>query len=199
MSLGKQSKVLSDKQVETMLAYLSSRRNGIRNRVIFQLSAKAGLRSKEIACLQWSMVVTPDGLIGEAIHLTNVASKGQSGRVIPLNKGLRESLVGLWEHEKGIPGFDISTGYVVRSERSPRTSSQSVVNMFQRWYTDLKYVGCSSHSGRRTFITNVSRKISLVGGSLRDVQVMAGHRNLQTTQRYIDHDTDCQRKVVNLV
>ena len=199
MSLCKQSKILSDKQVEAMLAYLTSRRNGARNRVIFQLSAKAGLRSKEIACLQWSMLVTPNGLVGEAIHLTNVASKGRSGRIIPLNKSLRESLVSLWEHERGMPGFDIGTGYVVRSERSPRTSSQSVVNMFQRWYIDLNYVGCSSHSGRRTFITNASRKISLVGGSLRDVQMMAGHSNLQTTQRYIDHDTDCQRKVVNLV
>jgi len=199
MSIGKQSKVLSDKQVETMLAYLSSRRNGVRNRVIFQLSSKAGLRSKEIAFLQWKMIVNADGVVGEAIHLTNVASKGHSGRVIPLNKALRESLVDLLKHESDAPEFNMSTAYVVRSERSPRTSAQSVVNMFSRWYTDLKYVGCSSHSGRRTFITNVSRKISLVGGSLRDVQVMAGHRNLQTTQRYIDHDTDCQRKVVNLV
>ena len=78
-------------------------------------------------------------------------------------------------------------------------SAQAVVNIFYRWYHDLGFVGCSSHSGRRTFITNASRKIGLAGGSLRDIQVMAGHRNLQTTQRYIDYDTDCQRKVVNLV
>ena len=71
--------------------------------------------------------------------------------------------------------------------------------MFQGWYRDLGYVGCSSHSGRRSFVTNTARKISLVGGSLRDVQMMVGHKNLQTTQRYIDYNTDCQRKVVDLV
>jgi integrase/recombinase XerD len=60
-------------------------------------------------------------------------------------------------------------------------------------------VGCSSHSGRRTFITNLAKKLSVVGGTLRDVQSLAGHSNLQTTQRYIEVDTDCQRKLVDLV
>jgi integrase/recombinase XerD len=196
MSLGKQSKVLTDRQIEALLAYLSNRRNGVRNRVILHLSVKAGLRAKEIACLKWAMVVNADGVVGDAIHLTNIASKGASGRVIPLNKALKESLLNLWQQESSQARFD---RHVIRSERSPRTSAQSVVNMFQRWYRDLNYVGCSSHSGRRTFITNTARKISLVGGSLRDVQSLAGHSNLQTTQRYIDHDTDCQRKVVNLL
>ena len=105
----------------------------------------------------------------------------------------------LWKHESSQARFNSHESHVIRSERSPRTSAQAVVNMFQRWYRDLNFVGCSSHSGRRTFITNTARKISLVGGSLRDVQSLAGHSNLQTTQRYIDHDTECQRKVVNLL
>ena len=199
MSLGKQSKVLTEKQIETLLAYVSSRRNGARNRVIIQLSVKAGLRAKEIACLKWAMLLNADGVVGDAIHLTNIASKGASGRVIPLNKALKESLLNLWKHESSQARFNRHESHVIRSERSPRTSAQAVVNMFQRWYRDLNYVGCSSHSGRRTFITNTARKISLVGGSLRDVQSLAGHSNLQTTQRYIDHDTECQRKVVNLL
>ena len=53
------------------------------------------------------------------------------------------------------------------------TSPQAIVNMFHRWYRHLGFVGCSSHSGRRTFITNAARKISTVGGSLRDVQELA--------------------------
>ena len=199
MSLGKQSKVLTDKQIETLLAYVSSRRNGVRNRVILHLSVKAGLRAKEIACLKWAMLLNADGVVGDAIHLTNIASKGASGRVIPLNKALKESLLNLWNHESSQSRFDRHESHVIRSERSPCTSAQAVVNMFQRWYRDLNFVGCSSHSGRRTFITNTARKISLVGGSLRDVQSLAGHSNLQTTQRYIDHDTECQRKVVNLL
>lgn len=199
MSIGKQSKVLTDKQVEVMISYLSGRRNGLRNKVIFLLSVKSGLRSKEISGLRWSMVVGPDGEVGDTINLTNEVSKGKSGRVIPLNRILKQSLRDLLVEHRSLPGFNVHTGFLVRTERQDHTSPQSVVNMFQRWYREVGFVGCSSHSGRRTFITNTSRKIGLVGGSLRDVQVMVGHKNLQTTQRYIDYDTECQRRVVDLL
>ena len=68
-----------------------------------------------------------------------------------------------------------------------------------KWFRSIGLQGCSSHSGRRTFITNAARKISTVGGSLRDVQVLAGHKALSTTQRYIEADAGAQRKVVDLV
>jgi integrase/recombinase XerD len=73
------------------------------------------------------------------------------------------------------------------------------VNMFQRWYRHLGFVGCSSHSGRRTFITNAVRKISTVGGSLRDVQMLAGHSNIRTKQGYIDANPEAQRRVVQQI
>ena len=37
------------------------------------------------------------------------------------------------------------------------------------------------------------------GGSLRDVQILVGHRSIQTTQRYIEGDSDAQRTLVELV
>jgi integrase/recombinase XerD len=193
MGLGKQAKILNRSQVEAVLNHISGRRYGLRNQVIFLLSIRAGLRAKEIAALKWSMVVGADGEVGEYIHLTNDASKGQSGRIIPINKQLRAVLVKLFEQGPSDP-----TAYVISTERSDRTSAQAIVNLFQRWYRDLGLVGCSSHSGRRTFITNAARKISTVGGSLRDVQALAGHSSLQTTQRYIEGDSEARKRVVEL-
>ena len=60
------------------------------------------------------------------------------------------------------------------------------------WYQVLGFQGCSSHSGRRTFITNAAKQISTVGGSLRDIQALAGHASLSTTQRYIEADVEAQ-------
>ncbi len=89
--------------------------------------------------------------------------------------------------------------HVITSTRSDRVSAQAIVNMFAEWYRRLGFVGCSSHSGRRTFITNAARKVSLVGGSLRDVQALAGYSSLQTTSRYIAIDNHAQAKPVNMI
>jgi integrase len=191
MSLGKQAKVLNPKQVDALLHHVGTLRNGLRNQVIVLLSVRAGLRAKEVANLRWSMVVDADGELGDYIHLTDAASKGRSGRLIPINKQLKASLIELYGKDRG--------EWVIRTERADRTSAQAVVNLFQSWYRDLGLVGCSSHSGRRTFITNAARKISTVGGSLRDVQHLAGHSSLQTTQRYIEGDSEARKRVVDLV
>lgn len=198
MALGKQAKVLTKSQTDALYAFLGTRRHGLRDQTIFLLSVRAGLRAKEIAGLKWSMVMNADGEIGHAIHLTDVASKGRGGRVIPLNKQLRQHLIRLLEQERQRPRFGSEMGFVITTERSDHTSAQAIVNLFSRWYSDLGLIGCSSHSGRRTFITNAARKIGSVGGSLRDVQALAGHSSLAVTQRYIDGDSEARRKVVDL-
>ena len=200
MGLAKQAKTLSDKQIKLVLLHLTTTRNSTRNKVIFLLSVKAGFRAKEIASLQWKMLVNSDGQMMNEIHLTNTASKGESsGRVITIHKELKKSLLELYEQVSNKKSFDVESSYVITTERSNQTSAQAIVNTFQRWYSDLGFIGASSHSGRRTFITNVAKKISAVGGSMRDVQSLAGHSNLQTTQRYIEVDTASQKKVIDLI
>src|ERR1700746_214300 len=181
-----------------MLAYLSTTRHPARNRLIFLLSVKAGLRAKEIAKLNWLMTNDSRGEIGYDICLLDSASKGKSGRRIPLNEELREALIAYRKLVMKTFG-PYASRYVISTERKLSTSPQAIVNMFQRWYRHLGFVGCSSHSGRRTFITNAARKISTVGGSLKDVQELAGHANLRTTQRYIDANPEAQVRVVGLV
>jgi len=199
MGIGKQSKILNKNQIEMVRTFLRSKRNGLRNETIFLLSVKGGLRSKEISLLSWKMVLKSDGTIDDYINLPNSSSKGNGGRIIPLHKDIKSNLqIMLMEH-KGLFGFNQNTSFIVRTERTPFTTSQSIVNMFQSWYGRLGLLGCSSHSGRRTFITETSKKISLVGGSLKDIQMMVGHQSLQTTQRYIEGDSKSQRKVVDLL
>ena len=182
MALGKQAKILNKKQIDQLIWYVGTLRHPLRNEVIVMLSTRAGLRAKEIAGLTWSMITDADGDIASSIHLTDKASKGRGGRIIPLNMQLRLKLADLLEHEQKHHRFDIATPHVIRTERSPKTSPQAIVNMFSSWFEDTGLIGCSSHSGRRTFITNAARKISTVGGSLRDVQMMAGHSSLAVTQ-----------------
>ncbi len=194
--LTKTAKIINPKMVNATLNYLDGTRHPIRNRLIFLLSVKLGLRAKEIACLTWSMILDAEGDFTDVLTLDNSASKGKrGGRIIPLSQTITDALS---------THFDTSTRTephhrIIQTERSDKVAPQVIVNMFQRWFADLGYEGCSSHSGRRTFITNASKKISSVGGSLRDIQYLAGHSSLQTTQRYIEGDSRAREKVVELV
>jgi integrase len=190
---GRQAKILTDEQIEDLLAYASATTNPDRNRLIVLLSMKAGLRAGEIANLTWDMVVGPAGDVGSVIELHDKAAKKKSGRRIPLHPELRAALVD-WRRNAGS-----ITDFVITSQRGPRMTAISIVNWFAQAFRAVGLDGCSSHSGRRTFITRAARAVERAGASLRDVQLLAGHRSIQTTQRYIDGDSDAQRKLVSLI
>lgn len=189
---GKQAKILSDAHIEDLLFFASNTRKPIRNRVIVLLSAKAGLRAAEIANLTWEMVTDPSGDLATSFELYDSAAKNQGGRTIPLNSLLRCELSALALRAP-------RTGHVIRSERGGRMKPLSIVIWFSRAFKEIGLEGCSSHSGRRTFITRAARLVHRAGGSLRDVQLLAGHRSIQTTQRYIDGDSDVQRRLISLI
>lgn len=150
------------------------------------------MRAGEIANLTWPMVTDPTGDIGTVIALEDRIAKKKSGRVIPMHRDLRDALVTL----RDVSGGD---GPVIRSERGAPMTPVSIVNWFATAYRAIGVVGCSSHSGRRTFVTRAARIVHKAGGSLRDVQLLAGHRSILTTQRYIDGDSDAQRRLVALL
>lgn len=190
MSLGKQAKILSDTQQKAVLAFLRERRNAIRNEVMFLLSVDAALRAKEIASLEWSMLTDSEGQVTDCIRLQDKASKGSSGGVVYISKRLQDALAALATTSG-------TRGHIIKSARGNPMSAQVVVNWFFNLYRDLGFDGCSSHSGRRTAITRWSRKVSSVGGSLRDVQALARHSSLAMTQRYIEISEDACKKLVN--
>jgi integrase len=189
---GKQAKILSPSDLDDLLVFASCTRYPTRNRLIVLLAAKAGLRAGEIANLTWDMVVDGSGQISGLIELRDAIAKKGSGRLIPVHRDLREALLA-WR--------DVTNGFgpVIRSERGNAMSPSSIVIWFTRAFRNIGLKGCSSHSGRRTFITRAARLVHKAGGSLRDVQLLAGHRSIQTTQRYIDGDSDAQRKLVSMI
>jgi len=173
---------------------VEGRRYPLRDRVMVLFSIRAGLRAKEIAMLRWSMVTDAEGNVGDALHLPNKASKGKNGgRTVPLRAELRDALLKL--HADRNPD---SSDNIIHSERDVGMSAGAVQVWFHRLYQELGFSGASSHSGRRTFITRIAKKIVEAGGSLRDVQELAGHASLSTTQRYIQGDSAAKRRVVDM-
>ena len=69
------------------------------------------------------------------------------------------------------------------------------MNLFNRIYKMAGIDGASSHSGRRQFVTQLADR----GINARLVQVLARHKHLSTTQRYIDVNENALRNTVELL
>ena len=189
---GRQANVITPGMLRRMLGYARRSRYPRRNRVIVLLAVKAGLRACEIAGLEWSMVLDGRGSVGWSLSVWDAIAKKRSGRRIPIHWDLRRALIELSEET-------IRFGPIVCSERGGPMTPNSIVNWFVVMFAELGVHGCSSHSGRRTFITAAARKLHRTGASLRDVQLLVGHRSIETTQAYIDGHTEAQHRLVRLI
>lgn len=188
------ARVLGHADVRRLIRHVQTNRHASRDHVTVLLSFKAGLRACEIAGLAWSMVLTPGGAVGHELLVAGSIAKNGVSRRLPLQTGLQDALRKL-HREQGRP----RDGPVIPSERGSHMRARSIVNWFAANYAALGLDGCSSHSGRRTFITRSARLLARSGGSLRDVQELAGHRHLTTTERYIEGDRAAQRRLIALV
>ena len=187
---GRQARSLTDPIIRRALFVTQSRTRGKRDQVIILLSLRAGLRACEIARLDWSMVLDANGRVGTSIAVPDTIAKMGSGRRIPMHPDLRKALTQL-----AAPAARI--GPVVTSAKGGHLRPNSIVNWFVALFAEVGASGCSSHSGRRTFITNAARNAHRSGATLRDVQLLAGHKSIEVTQRYIDGDSDAQRRLVH--
>jgi integrase len=197
MGLGKQAKIFTKQTEKMVLSYIEG--NSVqakRDKCIVKLSVLAGLRSKEIAELRFSFITSSDGQIDQFIRLPDSAAKGKSGRVVPIHPRLHASLVELQNIEFDKKGEVRPDAPVIRSIRGGAMSANSITVWFSLLYKKLNLDGCSSHSGRRTFITRTARAISKHGGSLRDIQLLAGHSSIAVTQLYIAGSENAQVDVV---
>ena len=191
---GKQAKSLSDADLARVLKLARQGRYPERDKVIVLLSVKAGLRACEIAGVSWAMALEANGRLAPMIEVRDGISKRQRGRTVPINKDLRMALTALREYSQPDRNDPI-----VESERGGHMSAMGIVNWFARLYRKAGLEDCSSHSGRRTFITNAARVVHRVGGSLRDVQQLAGHASISMTQRYIEGHAPAKRALVDLI
>ncbi len=190
------AKMLTTEEITVVLAHVETSRYLERDRVMVQLSTRAGLRAAEIAALSWEHVLTADGSdVAEFIDLPRDVTKGQKrARVIPIHDELRvalEALRAAWSDRVG-------AGRPVAFSERGRYGANGIAHWFKRAYEAAGLVGASSHSGRRTLLTNMARCCSQAGASLRDVQRIAGHADLGTTERYVEPSLDAQKRLIAL-
>jgi integrase/recombinase XerD len=192
-TMAKQAKTLNQQELRRVLDYTATRKHSTRNRVLVLVSFLSGMRVGEIASLRYSDVVSSDDTIRNEIYLTAEQTKGSEGRTVFLSDRLRKEL------ESYIISYKpINTNrkfFYSQKSTSDGFTANTLTQFFHYLYKRAGIDGASSHSGRRSFATNIASK----GVGIRVLQKLLGHKNIQTTSVYIYASDDMLRKAVELV
>lgn len=193
-TMAKQAKTLNPQELRKVLDYTSTRKHSSRNRCLLYITFLSGMRVGEVASLRYSDVVNADGTIKNEIRLRAENTKANEARTVFVNDRLRK------EFEKYILVYkpvNRDTKFFYSQKRHSSSggfSANTLTQFFHYLYKRSGIDGASSHSGRRTFITNLATQ----GVSVRVLASLAGHKNISTTQSYIDVNDDMKRKAVEL-
>lgn len=188
----KQARVLTDAEFKRLLAVVAQMKHSGRNRLALMLSHLAGLRVGEIAALTVQDVLDSDGKVREQLRLRAEITKGGHARVVFLNEKLRREIERhCCEWPKNM-GADAS---LLVTQKRTAFSANTLCQLMGQLYKSAGLDGATSHSGRRWFITRLAHS----GVSPKVIMTLAGHRNLTTTQRYIDVRDDMMKAAVDLL
>lgn len=192
------AKIITDTQLDRLLDEVArDSRDPQRDFVIVLLSCKAGLRACEIAGLTWRDVTDAEGNITNVIEVpAGIAKKGHA-RTIPMHPLVHEALCLLRISQTFTRKGAAGSTRIVRGARgavmTPNTLQRFMGRLYRRHGLEA-----SSHSGRRTVITKLARMANESGCSLFDVQMIAGHNHISSTEVYVEHSdnvAEMMRKV----
>ena len=189
----KQAKLLTDAEFKRLTAIINSLRYPTRNHTIVALSFYAGLRACEIAALRVGDVFDEAGGVKDTIYLSSDQTKGSDSATVLVNTKLKRQLL---KFAKQYPVHTSNrSAPLLFSGKGGGFTAQTIVNLFKRLYKMAGIDVASSHSGRRQFVTQLADR----GIDARLVQVLARHKHLSTTQRYIDVNESKLRGAIELI
>jgi len=188
----KQARVPTEPEVKRLVAVVSQGRYGPRNRMALMLSYLAGLRVGEIASLRWCDLLDSEGKVQEQLRLSAAVTKGGHARVVFLNARLRREVE---QYRGSLAQPPAPLHPVLVTQKRSAFSANTLCQLMRGWYDLAGLDGGSSHSGRRWFITRLAH----AGISPKAIMMLAGHRHLSTTQRYIDVNDEMMRAAVEVL
>ena len=191
--MAKQAKTLTQQELRRALDYVATRRHAARNRAMLMTMYLAGLRVGECAALRYGDVVDGEGKLRNEIRLTAEQTKGDRGRVVFVSARLQKELSAYLQSLPPTPPHHKL--FYTQKRSAEGFTANTLCQFFHHLFKRAGIEGASSHSARRTFITNLADK----GVGVRVLQSLAGHRNISTTQAYIDVNDAMKRKAVELV
>lgn len=192
-TMSKQAKTLNNDEIRKVLDYVATRKHSERNRAMIYTIFNTGMRVNEVANLRYKDVVDVEGAIRREIRLSAEDTKTKEARVVFVNDKLHKELT---RYVKSYKPVNNNLKFFYSQKRaSDGYSPNTLAQFFHYLFNRAGIAGASSHSGRRSFITNLANK----GVGVRVIMGLSGHRALSSVQCYIDCNDDMKRNAINLL
>lgn len=178
-----QARVLSEKEFNRALNVVYTKIHAKRNAALLYFSFGLGLRAKELASLKIGHVIDEENSLIEEINLTSDMTKGKKQRYVYMTNNKVRKLISEYLEERKLKDGNLFNreSALFRSQKgsyfTPNTMQQLLHNIFEQ----AGLSGASSHSGRRTFATNLIEK----SVDIKAVATLMGHSNISMTAKYV--------------
>lgn len=189
-TMSKQAKTLTNVDIRRILDFIALKKHAARNRAMFLVTLYAGLRVGEVASLRYMDVLDVDNQVRDEIRLDASVTKGNEARTVFVNAKLRKEL----QYYISVTPYQNLADRLFYTQKNEGFTANTLTQFFHYLYRSAHVDGATSHSGRRTFITTLANK----GVSVRLLASLVGHKNISTTQFYIDVNDDMKRSAVEL-
>jgi len=137
------------------------------------------MRSIEICSLNVGDVIDREGKVKDVIYLDKTQTKGRERQTVYISTVLQgeiQKYLDKYSYLKERRGERL-----IQSQKGGGFTSMTLQRVFKELYKIVGLDDCSSHTGRKTFCTELGMK----GVSVRVIQELMRHKNLQTTQMYM--------------
>lgn len=180
-------RLLDDLQIADLLGVIPLRSPfGARDHAMIRLALYTGLRVSELVGLDIGLVVDAHGNPRFYLDLPAGLTKCRRSRRVPLSEQARQAIADL-------SAFLLARGFCVEPDspllqnrhhqRLPVRTVQGILQKY-REMADLS-VRATPHTLRHTFASESARR-----ASIRAVQLLLGHRSLESTQIYLHTQPD---------
>jgi integrase/recombinase XerD len=182
------AKLLTAKEIATLTDVLGNNRD----RAMFAVGIYTGLRISEIISLKYNQVFTADGGVRNILKVKRQKKKTTVYSDIPMHTKLKKALGTYRDEAKQggkdwlFPSAESTTGHLGRAQAH---------NIFYAAFDAINLQDASTHSMRRTFLTNMSR----AGVPIRTIQEMSGHASLSELYTYLEVDPEDKRRAIDLL
>jgi integrase/recombinase XerD len=193
-----QAHVPTEQEFKRLLKVIAQSKHPKRDLLLIYMSFGLGLRAVELAALKIKDVLKENGQVNEVIKLQR--TKNNKPRPVYLpdkseDSRIHDALIDYVNYrkaysEKKRAPFSFSQPLFLSQKRAGFTN-KGMQKLFERIYKECGLVGCSSHSGRRTFATNLIEQ----GVDIKAVSTLMGHATVAMTAQYVENNPHRLRKI----